>query len=200
MQPHKGQVWLFCVLWESIAIGPSSYIERAATCVAFVHVFDEVLIPIRQEGYPDGIGYCSSSMECPRIFLSLAGRDLNWKPAHTFFGPDTALSEPIICWQTWLYHVASQHMNCGDGTICCLSNCLADTALPISLIPLDWQIWPFYLAYTTWLTDFVPSTWLYTTWWADMAIQRGLYHLIGRYDTKTWVVFKYDHATLPYTA
>jgi hypothetical protein len=69
--------------------------DWAATCAAFVDVFDQVLVPIRQERYPDGIGYCSSSMECPRIFLSLVGRDLNRKLAHKLFGtddPDMALS------------------------------------------------------------------------------------------------------------
>jgi hypothetical protein len=43
-------------------------------------VFDEVLVSVFQKGYPDGIGYCSSSMECPCIFTSLEGRNLNRKP------------------------------------------------------------------------------------------------------------------------
>lgn len=36
-------------------------------------VFDEVLMPVFQKGYPDGIGYYSSSMECPAFSHPLSG-------------------------------------------------------------------------------------------------------------------------------
>jgi hypothetical protein len=161
-------------------------------------------MPIFQEGYPDGISYCSSSMDYLWIFTSLVGRDLNRKPAHRLFAtdsPDTALS---LEWQTWLYHVASQHLNCRGCPTGCLSNWLAGTApymaLQLGLVQRYWQIWNYSLASYNDIGRYGTITWPYTTSLADMALQLdlvqcywqiwhynlALHNVIGRYGTTTW--------------
>ena len=141
-----GEEWLFCVLWEQTATGPSYFTERSATCVAYVDVFDEVLMPIFQEGHSDGISYCPSSMEYLCIFTSLVGRDLNRKPAHKLLatdGPDTALTRPC--------HLNGRH----DCTRWPHSNWFAEM-VPLAVLELIGRL--------------SPTTWPYTTWLADMTL------------------------------
>jgi len=90
---RKSGCFVFC--GNKTAIGPYYFTERAATYVAYFDVFDEVLKPIFQEGYSNGMSNCSSSMEYLCISTSVFGRDLSRKPAHKLFateGPDMALS------------------------------------------------------------------------------------------------------------
>jgi len=157
-------------------------------------------MPIFQERYPDGINYCFSSMEYLCIFTSLVGRYLNRKLAHKLFatdGPDTALS---LEWQTWLYHVASQHLNCRhDCTTWPHSTCIADMTVPRGLTALVLQTWLYHVAsqhlsyrdgptscLSNWLADTAPPLGLIPLYWQIWPFNLALYNDTGRYGTTTW--------------